>query len=82
MRGFTATGQPRQGGRYTVTQGDLVIPVTVVGKLYGRGGNADLIGVILEGPEGRATVDWPIEAADGTDPIRFTAGWDSPEDES
>ncbi|HEY7822156.1 MAG TPA: hypothetical protein VIG24_04960 [Acidimicrobiia bacterium] len=75
--GFTASGQPRQGSRYTLTQGDVVIPVTVVGKAYGRGGNADLVGVLLEDRDsgGREMFDWPIEAEDGAEPISFTAGW-------
>lgn len=37
------------------------IPVTVVGKLFGRGGNSDLVGLIVEWPDGgRQTVAWPF----------------------
>ena len=37
------------------------IPVTVVGKLFGRGGNSDLVGLIVEWPDGgRQSVTWPI----------------------
>lgn len=73
---FTATGQPIKGRRYTLTQGELVIPVTVVGKAYGRGGFSDLVAVILEEETGgREMFPWPIEADDGADPISFTPGW-------
>lgn len=76
MKGFTRMGQPIQGQKYTITQGELVIPVTVVGKLYGGFGTSTLLGIIVEGPEGgRDTFDWPIEAADGAEEIRFEAGW-------
>lgn len=76
MRGFTKTGQPIQGRRYTIAQKPDVPPteVRLVGKLYGPGGNADLIGIILEEPaKGRATFPWPIEASPGTSPITFEA---------
>jgi hypothetical protein len=74
--GFSPTGQPIQGRKYTLTQGDLTIPLTVVGKLYGRGGNSDLVGIICEEADGgRGTIPWPIEASDGAEPISFVAGW-------
>jgi hypothetical protein len=39
---------------------DSWLPVTVVGKLYGRGGNADLVALIIEGPSGdRGRYPWP-----------------------
>ena len=74
--GFTKSGQPIQGRKYTVTQGDISIPVTVVGKLFGRGGASNLVGVILQEPSGaRDTLPWPLEASDGAEPIYFTSGW-------
>jgi hypothetical protein len=75
MSGFTKLGHPIQGRRYTITQGEVSIPVTVVGKLYGRGGNSDLIGVIFEDENGRATLPWPIEATPGAPSISITSGW-------
>ena len=75
--GFTKTGQPIQGRRYIIHQEKVGLPddqieVVCVGKLYGRGGNADLVGVILEEPGGgRDTFPWPIEASDGAPPITF-----------
>lgn len=76
MSGFTRSGQPIQGRKYTLRQGDLVIPVSVVGKAYGKGGNADLLSVMLEEPGGgRDWFPWPIEASDGAEPIYFMAGW-------
>lgn len=38
------------------------IPAQVVAKLFGRGGNSDLIGLIVEWPDGgRQTLPWPME---------------------
>lgn len=73
-RGFTKTGQPIQGRRYIMSQEPDVpsTEVRLVGKLYGPGGNADLVGVILEGPNGgRDTFPWPIVATEGTPDITF-----------
>lgn len=77
MRGFTKTGQPIQGRKYIISQKPDVPPTeaTVVGKLYGKMGNADLIGIILEESEsgGREVFPWPLEASDGAEPIKFEA---------
>lgn len=78
MRGFTKSGQPRQGQKYTLRQGDLVIPVIVVGKAYGKGGNADLVSVLLQDEASggrREWLPWPIEATEDAPAIVFTAGW-------
>lgn len=77
MRGFTKTGQPIQGRRYIIAQEPDVPPteVKLVGKMYGPGGNVDLTGIIVEVVEsgGRGSFPWPLEAADGAEPIRFEA---------
>lgn len=80
MRGFTKTGQPIQGRRYIIAQEPDVPPteVKLVGKMYGPGGNAELVGIIVElvdGDEagGRGSFPWPLEASDGAEPIRFEA---------
>lgn len=76
MRGFTKTGQPIQGRRYVIAQEPDVpeTEVEVVGKMYGSGGNADLMGIIVETADGgRGSFPWPLEAADGANPIRFEA---------
>ena len=43
--------------------------VTIVGKLYGKGGNADLIGVIIEGEDDegkwRERLPWPCPGLRG-----------------
>ena len=65
--GYTKTGQPRMGSRLTLTTIDgEPMDLVVVGKLYGKGGNADLVGVVLEDPEtgGRDTFMWPLEKLD------------------
>lgn len=78
MRGFTKTGQPIQGRRYILRQEGVGLPddqieVTVVGKAYGKAGNADLVSVMLEeSGGGRGWLPWPIEADDGANPITFT----------
>lgn len=47
----------------TPRQPDSWETVTVVGKLYGKGGNADLIGLIVQFDDGsRQRTDWPCEA--------------------
>ena len=79
MRGFTKTGQPIQGRRYILRQEGVGLPddqieVTVVGKAYGKAGNADLVSVMLEEPGGgRDWLPWPIEAPDDASPITFEA---------
>jgi len=41
---------------------------TVVAKLWGHGGSADLVGIIVEDPDdkARATLEWPLTHFDGT----------------
>jgi hypothetical protein len=79
MRGFTKTGQPIQGRKYILRQEGVGLPddrieVVCVGKAYGKGGNADLVSVMLEEPSGaRDWFPWPIEASDGATPITFRA---------
>ncbi len=76
MRGFTKTGQPIMGRRYLIAQ-DGLLPETeaiVVAKFFGKGGNADLIGIMLEEPNGgRTDFPWPLEEAIGSAPITFVA---------
>ena len=76
MRGFTKTGQPILGRRYLIAQDDF-LPETegkLVGKFYGKGGNADLLGIMLEESGGaRSHFYWPLEAAIGSPPITFLA---------
>lgn len=66
---WTKTGQPVVGTplRMRTTTGEE-FPGVVVGKLFGHGGNADLIGVIIEDREqgGRISLDWPITRQDGS----------------
>ncbi len=63
--------------KYTIRQGDLVFSVTCVGKLFGHGGNADLLAVIWEEKENkrRETMPWPLEGGEEFDPITVTSGW-------
>lgn len=76
MKGFTKSGQPIMGRKYTAYQGDEVFPFTLVGKLFGRKGNADLIGIVCEEPSGaRGSLPWPLEAGDDAPTIRLRAGW-------
>ena len=80
MRGFTKTGQPIQGRRYVISQEPEVPPTEcrLVAKLYGPGGPADLVGIILEGPDGgRDTFPWPIINTSGTPEISFTPAPDN-----
>lgn len=66
---FTKTGQPVQG---TTMEADIVSEsgdidgwtrVRIVGKLFGRGGQSDLIGVICELDDGsRLRIPWPHDA--------------------
>ena len=79
--GFTKTGQPIIGRKYTIEQGDLSLQCTLVGKAYGPDGNADCVGVWFEGPDGkRVLLPWPLEAADDAEPIRLAAGWKEADD--
>ena len=76
--GFTKTGQPIVGRKYTIVQGDFSLQCTLVGKAYGPGGNADCIGVFFEVPDGRRgllPLPWPVVASEGAEPIVVTAGW-------
>lgn len=60
---LTPSGQPRVGSRFNaplVNGGTAVFEV--VGRLYGRKGIADCIGVVLEDVETgqRESYDWPL----------------------
>lgn len=62
----TKTGQPVMGSKITlgVLDGASPLDCRVVGKLWGRGGSADLVGIIVEEwdkPLGRITLVWPLE---------------------
>jgi hypothetical protein len=64
---LTPSGQPVQGGRYSVTlPDDSTYNFIVVGKLFGHKGSKDLIGVIIESEAGaRQSTGWPLETPDG-----------------
>lgn len=71
-KGFTKTGQPIQGRRYRISQGDVSYQIRIVGKGFGPGGNADLRGIFVEDEYGRRDwMDWPIEPETGSPSIRF-----------
>jgi hypothetical protein len=78
VSGFTKTGQPIQGRRYVLDQSGVGLPeggveVRVVGKFFGPGGAADLVGIMVEEVEskGREMFPWPIESTDPERPITF-----------
>jgi hypothetical protein len=74
--GFTKTGQPIMGHKFTIVQGDISIPITVVAKLFGQYGSAHLVGIVIEDRSGaRETVDWPITSTDPKLPVIFKPGW-------
>lgn len=64
---FTKSGQPVMGTTLLVEAEDNTgpvgwVPVEVVGKLWGRGGAGDLVGLIVEFSDGgRDEVAWPME---------------------
>ena len=74
--GFTKTGQPIVGRKYTIVQGDFSLQCTLVGKAYGPGGNADCVGVWFEADGKRGMLPWPVVASEGAEPIVVTAGWE------
>lgn len=81
MTVLTKTGQPRMGAILTLATEDLQpIPCRVVGKLYGHGGNADLIGIIVEDanhPGHRETFEWPLCHGANDKPTTLDDdGWD------
>jgi len=70
-KGFTKTGQPIIGRRYLLQQGDMSTTVTVVGKLFGQGGNSDLVGIVIEDDQlARIQCAWPLS---GPGDVRFEA---------
>jgi len=60
---LTKTGQPVLGSRIELDTIDGPrITVTVVAKFFGHGGNANLIGILVEAEDGgRADLVWPLE---------------------
>lgn len=78
--GFTKLGHPIQGQKYTITQGDTVVPITVVGKMFGQLGNMDLVGIVVQDHNGeRMALPWPMEAEEGAPDVTFESGWEDTE---
>ena len=74
-KGFTKTGQPIIGRKYTIRQGDLTFLATCTAKGFGDVVRRDVVMVRWTTGDESGWLPWPIYPAGDNEPITVTTGW-------